>query len=46
MIAMLLLQNTVLVVAIGALLFAAAGTLQWPAAWVFLAIGAILGTAA
>jgi protein-S-isoprenylcysteine O-methyltransferase Ste14 len=45
MIAMLLLQNTVLVVAIGALLFAAAGTLQWPAAWVFLAISAILGTA-
>ncbi len=46
MIANLLLQNTILIVAIGALLFAAAGSLQWPAAWVFLATSAILGTAA
>jgi hypothetical protein len=46
MIAKLLLQNTIFIVAIGALLLAAAGWPQWPAAWVFLAIGAILGTAA
>ena len=36
MIAKLLLQNTIFVVALGALLFASAGTLHWPAAWVFL----------
>ncbi|MBR0957440.1 methyltransferase family protein [Bradyrhizobium japonicum] len=43
MIARLLLQNTVFVVAMGALLFACAGTLQWPAAWTFLATSALLG---
>jgi protein-S-isoprenylcysteine O-methyltransferase Ste14 len=45
MIAKLLLQNTIFVVALGALLFASAGTLDWPAAWVFLAISATLGPA-
>src|SRR5258708_13154419 len=45
MIAKLLLQNTIVVVALGALLFASAGTLDWPAAWVFLAVSAILGPA-
>ena len=45
MIAKLLLQNTIFVVALGALLFASAGTLHWPAAWVFLVISAILGPA-
>ena len=45
MIAKLLLQNTIFLVAIGALLFAAAGSLHWPAAWVFLVTSAILGPA-
>ena len=45
MIAKLLLQNTIFVVALGALLFASAGTLRWPAAWVFLVTSAILGPA-
>ena len=45
MIAKLLLQNTIFVVAMGALLFAVAGTLHWPAAWVFLVTSAILGPA-
>jgi len=45
MIAKLLLQNTFFVVALGALLFASAGSLDWPAAWVFLVISAILGPA-
>ena len=45
MIAKLLLQNTFFVVALGALLFASAGTLHWPAAWVFLVTSAILGPA-
>ena len=36
MIAKLLLQNLIWVVAMGALLFVPAGTLHWPAAWVFL----------
>lgn len=45
MIAKLLLQNTIFVVALGALLFASAGTLHWPAAWVFLVVSAILGPA-
>ena len=45
MIAKLLLQNTFFVVALGALLFASAGSLHWPAAWVFLVISAILGPA-
>jgi protein-S-isoprenylcysteine O-methyltransferase Ste14 len=45
MIAKLLLQNTFFVVALGALLFASAGTLDWPAAWVFLVVSAIVGPA-
>jgi len=45
MIAKLLLQNTFVVVAMGMLLFATAGTLHWPAAWVYLATSAILGPA-
>jgi protein-S-isoprenylcysteine O-methyltransferase Ste14 len=45
MIAKLLLQNTITVVVLGALLFASAGTLHWPAAWVFLAVSAIVGPA-
>jgi protein-S-isoprenylcysteine O-methyltransferase Ste14 len=45
MIAKLLLQNTIFVVALGALLFISAGTLDWPAAWVFLAVSAVLGAA-
>jgi protein-S-isoprenylcysteine O-methyltransferase Ste14 len=40
-----LLQNTIFVAALGALLFATAGTLHWPAAWVFLAVSATLGPA-
>jgi protein-S-isoprenylcysteine O-methyltransferase Ste14 len=43
MIAKLLLQNLIWIVAMGALLFAPAGTLHWPAAWVFLATIGILG---
>jgi protein-S-isoprenylcysteine O-methyltransferase Ste14 len=42
-IAKLLLQNLIWIVAMGALLFVPAGTLHWPAAWVFLAAMAILG---
>ena len=45
MIAKLLLQNTIFVVTLGALLFASAGTLDWPAAWVFLVTSAIIGPA-
>jgi protein-S-isoprenylcysteine O-methyltransferase Ste14 len=45
MVARLLLQNTITLVGIGALLFASAGSLDWPAAWVFLAISALLGPA-
>jgi protein-S-isoprenylcysteine O-methyltransferase Ste14 len=45
MIAKLLLQNTVFVVALGALLFATAGSTHWPAAWVFLVTSAIIGPA-
>jgi protein-S-isoprenylcysteine O-methyltransferase Ste14 len=45
MIAKLLLQNTIFVIALGALLFASAGTLHWPGAWVFLVTSAILGPA-
>jgi protein-S-isoprenylcysteine O-methyltransferase Ste14 len=45
MIAKLLLQNTIFVVALGALLFASAGTLDWPAAWLFLVVSATLGPA-
>jgi protein-S-isoprenylcysteine O-methyltransferase Ste14 len=43
MIARLLLQNTVFTVAMGALLFATAGTLHWPGAWVFLVTSVVLG---
>lgn len=43
MITRLLLQNTITSVAMGALLFAAAGTLHWPSAWVFLATCTLLG---
>ena len=43
MIARLLLQNSIFVLAMGALLFAAAGTLHWPGAWVFLVTTAVLG---
>jgi protein-S-isoprenylcysteine O-methyltransferase Ste14 len=45
MIAKLLLQNTIFVVAFGALLFVSAGSLAWPAAWVYLIVSAILGPA-
>ncbi|MCK1642720.1 isoprenylcysteine carboxylmethyltransferase family protein [Bradyrhizobium sp. 157] len=45
MIAKLLLQNTIVVVGMGALLFAAAGSLDWPGAWVMLIVSAILGPA-
>jgi len=43
MIAKLLLQNLIWTVAMGALLFVPAGTLHWPAAWVFLGTIAVLG---
>src|SRR5450759_1031971 len=43
MIAKLLLQTLIWIVAMGALLFVPAGTLHWPAAWVFLGTIAILG---
>src|SRR3954452_13966596 len=43
MIARLLLQSTITTAAMGALLFACAGTLHWPSAWVFLATCALLG---
>jgi len=43
MIAKLVAQNTAYVVAMGALLFAAAGTLHWPGAWLFLIASALLG---
>ena len=43
MIARLLLQNTIFVIAMGALLFASAGTLRWPSAWVFLVTSALVG---
>jgi protein-S-isoprenylcysteine O-methyltransferase Ste14 len=45
MVAKLLLQNTFFVVAMGALLFASAGTLHWPGAWAFLITNALLGPA-
>jgi protein-S-isoprenylcysteine O-methyltransferase Ste14 len=45
MIAKLLLQNLFFVVAMGALLFASAGTLHWPGAWALLATSALLGPA-
>ncbi len=37
MVVRLLVQNALWVIGMGALLFASAGTLRWPAAWVFLA---------
>ncbi|MBB4366935.1 protein-S-isoprenylcysteine O-methyltransferase Ste14 [Bradyrhizobium sp. CIR18] len=43
MIARLLLQNTITTAAMGALLFASAGTLRWASAWVFLATCTLLG---
>jgi protein-S-isoprenylcysteine O-methyltransferase Ste14 len=43
MFAKLLLQNTLTSVAMGALLFASAGTMHWPSAWVFLATCVLLG---
>src|SRR5258708_5525517 len=45
MIAKLLLQTLIWIVVMGALLFVPAGTLHWPAAWVFLGTIAILGVA-
>ncbi|CAN7336664.1 isoprenylcysteine carboxylmethyltransferase family protein [Bradyrhizobium sp. LjRoot220] len=45
MIAKLLLQNTFFIVAMGVLLFASAGALDWPGAWVLLATSAVLGPA-
>ena len=45
MIAKLLLQNTFFVVAFAALLFGSAGSLDWPAAWLFLFVSATLGPA-
>jgi protein-S-isoprenylcysteine O-methyltransferase Ste14 len=43
MIAKWILQSLIWIVAMGALLFVPAGTLQWPAAWVFLASTGIIG---
>lgn len=45
MIAKLLLQNSLFILAMGALLFGAAGTLHWPGAWVFLVTSAVIGPA-
>ena len=45
MIAKLLLQNTAFVIAMAVLLFACAGTLHWPGAWVFLIASAVIGPA-
>ena len=45
MIAKLLLQNLLYVAGMGALLFAFAGTLHWPAAWIFLGTMIVLGVA-
>jgi protein-S-isoprenylcysteine O-methyltransferase Ste14 len=43
MIAKWLLQTAIWIVAMGALLFASAGTLRWVAAWVFLGAMAVIG---
>ncbi|MDB5611613.1 MAG: Protein-S-isoprenylcysteine O-methyltransferase Ste14 [Bradyrhizobium sp.] len=43
MIAKWLLQSLIWIVAMGALLFVPAGTLHWPAAWVFLGTMALIG---
>ncbi|MEN3349085.1 MAG: hypothetical protein V7632_2720 [Bradyrhizobium sp.] len=45
MIAKLLLQNTLFVIGMGALLFAAAGTRHWPGAWTYLIASAVIGAA-
>jgi len=45
MVAKLLLQNTFFVIAMGALLFASAGTLHWPGAWTYLIVSAVIGPA-
>lgn len=45
MIARLLLQTVLWVVGLGVLLFLPAGTLHWPAAWLYLATTAVLGLA-
>jgi protein-S-isoprenylcysteine O-methyltransferase Ste14 len=45
MIARLLLQNMMWTVGLGALLFLPAGTLHWPAAWLYVATTAVLGLA-
>jgi protein-S-isoprenylcysteine O-methyltransferase Ste14 len=45
MIARLLLQNVLWTVGLGALLFPPAGTLHWPAAWLYLVTTAVLGLA-
>jgi protein-S-isoprenylcysteine O-methyltransferase Ste14 len=42
-IAKLILQTLLYIAGMGALLFIAAGTLHWPAAWVYLAAMAVLG---
>lgn len=39
----LMTQNTVWIFSLGALLFVPAGSLHWPAAWLFLATLGILG---
>jgi protein-S-isoprenylcysteine O-methyltransferase Ste14 len=44
-IAKLLLQNVIWIAVMGALLFVPAGTLHWPAAWIYLGTVAILGLA-
>jgi protein-S-isoprenylcysteine O-methyltransferase Ste14 len=46
MIAKWIWQSLVWVVGMGALLFASAGTLHWPAAWVFLATMAVISLSA
>src|SRR5262245_56191438 len=43
MIAKMLLQTVLWLAGLGALLFLAAGTLHWPAAWLYLATSAVLG---
>lgn len=45
MIARLLLQNLLWTVGLGALLFLPAGTLHWPAAWLYVVTTAVLGLA-
>ncbi|WP_426441847.1 methyltransferase family protein [Bradyrhizobium genosp. P] len=45
MIAKLLVQNVLFLVAMGALLFAFAGTLHWPGAWAFLIASAVISPA-